>query len=146
MSEWTRPEEGKAALSPGTPPFAPSSWHCSTGACAPITARLADLLPPARFEVVYSGVISADAPADAAALAKRMARLGIRQIKVKVGTTDDAARLEAVRKAVGVEVELRADANGAWSADEAIEQSTAIWRTSSCNRSNSRCDPMIWWE
>ena len=71
-------------------------WSLRADACA-----LADLLPPARYEVVYSGVISADAPAEAAALAKRMARLGIRQIKVKVGTTDDAARLDAVRKAVG---------------------------------------------
>jgi len=92
-------------------------WSLRADYCA-----LADLLPPARYEVVYSGVISADAPNDAAALAKRMARFGVRQIKVKVGTPDDAARLEAVRKAVGDEVELRADANGAWQADEAIEQ------------------------
>ena len=92
-------------------------WSLRADDCA-----LADLLPAARFEVVYSGVISADAPADAAALAKRMARLGLRQIKVKVGTADDVARLKAVRKAVGDEVELRADANGAWSAQEAVEK------------------------
>jgi len=85
-------------------------------------SALADHLPPSRLEVVYSGVISADSPKDAAALAKRMARLGLQQIKVKVGTADDAARLAAVRKAVGDEVELRADANGAWSAAQAIAQ------------------------
>ena len=85
-------------------------------------SALADYLAPARFEVVYSGVISADSPKDAAALAKRMARLGLRQIKIKVGTPDDAARLAAVRKAVGSAVELRADANGAWSAAQALEQ------------------------
>ena len=85
-------------------------------------SALADYLPPCRFEVVYSGVISADNPKDAAALAKRMARLGIKQIKVKVGTADDAARLDAVRKAVGDGVELRADANGAWTAAQALEQ------------------------
>ena len=84
-------------------------------------SALADYLAPARFEVVYSGVISADSPKDAAAMAKRMARLGLRQIKIKVGTPDDAARLAAVRKAVGSAVELRADANGAWSAADAIE-------------------------
>ena len=83
---------------------------------------LSELLTPVRYEVVYSGVISADAPKDAAALAKRMARLGVRQIKVKVGTADDVARLEAVRKVVGDDIELRADANGAWSADEAVAQ------------------------
>ncbi len=91
-------------------------------------SALADFLPPERFEVVYSGVISADSPKDAAALAKRMARLGLPQIKVKVGTTDDAARLDAVRKAVGEEVELRADANGAWSAAQAIEQLNQLAR------------------
>ena len=85
-------------------------------------SALADYLAPARFEVVYSGVISADSPKDAAAMAKRMARLGLRQIKIKVGTPDDAARLAAVRKAVGSAVELRADANGAWSAADAIER------------------------
>jgi L-Ala-D/L-Glu epimerase len=90
-------------------------WSLRADHCA-----LADLLPPRRAEVVYSGVISADAPADAGALAKRMAQLGLRQIKVKVGTGDDIARLEAVRKAAGAGVELRADANGAWSATEAI--------------------------
>jgi muconate cycloisomerase len=91
-------------------------WSLRADHCA-----LADLLPPRRFEIVYSGVISADAPAEAAALAERMARLGLRQIKVKVGTADDFARLEAVRNAVGDKVKLRADANGAWSAKEAIE-------------------------
>jgi len=85
-------------------------------------AALADYLPPTRFEVVYSGVISADHPRDAAALAKRMARLKLKQIKVKVGGSDDAERLAAVRDAIGDQVELRADANGAWSAGQAIEQ------------------------
>jgi muconate cycloisomerase len=41
---------------------------------------------------------------------------------VKVGTAADERRLAAVRKAVGDQVELRADANAAWTADEAIEQ------------------------
>jgi len=92
-------------------------WSLGADHCA-----LADLLGPARYEVVYSGVISADGPTEAAALAKRMARLGIGQIKVKVGTADDDVRMEAVRKAVRDDVELRADANGAWNASQAIEQ------------------------
>ncbi|HKY06899.1 MAG TPA: enolase C-terminal domain-like protein [Candidatus Binatia bacterium] len=92
-------------------------WSLRADHCA-----LADLLPPARLEVVYSGVISADAPSEAAALAKRMVQLGLRQIKVKVGTADDYARLEAVRKAVGDQVELRGDANGVWNAPEALNR------------------------
>jgi len=110
--------------------FAPSNWRCSIGACAPIIARWRICFLRA-FRVVYSGVISADEPKDAAALAKRMTRLGIRQIKVKVGTTDDAARLEAVRKAVGDEVELRADANGAWRAAKPWSN-YSDWRNSNC--------------
>ena len=122
LPDWTRNENSASAVVAWNAAFcavelALLDWSLRADACA-----LGDLLPPARFEVVYSGVISADAPADAAALAKRMARLGMQQIKVKVGTADDFARLEAVHKAVGDGVELRADANGAWSADDAIGQ------------------------
>jgi L-alanine-DL-glutamate epimerase-like enolase superfamily enzyme/pyrroloquinoline quinone (PQQ) biosynthesis protein C len=122
VPEWTRQEGRQSSIAAWNAAFcavelALLDWSLRADHCA-----LADLLPPARYEIVYSGVISADAPDDAAALAKRMARLGIRQIKVKVGTIDDTARLEAVRKAVGDDVELRTDANGAWKADEAIEQ------------------------
>ncbi len=83
---------------------------------------LADFLPPARNEVVYSGVISSDDPAQAANQAQRIVKFGLRQLKIKVGTADDYERVAAVRKAVGNDVELRADANGAWSEDEAIAQ------------------------
>jgi len=87
-----------------------------------LNCSLADFLPPARNEVVYSGVISSDKPAEAAALAKRMVKFGLRQLKIKVGTPNDYERVAAVRQAVGNEVELRADANGAWSAADAIAQ------------------------
>jgi muconate cycloisomerase len=128
MPEWTK--SGERASSPVAwnaafcaVELALLDWSLRADHCA-----LADLLPPARYEVVYSGVISADAPKDAGALARRLARFGIHQIKVKVGTPDDAARLEAVRKAVGDKVELRADANAAWQADEAIEQLRRLTR------------------
>ena len=87
-----------------------------------LNCSLADFLPPERREVVYSGVISSDHPAEAAALAKRMVKFGLRQLKIKVGTPDDYERVAAVRQAVGNDVELRADANGAWSTAEAIAQ------------------------
>ena len=87
-----------------------------------LNTSLANFLLPVRYDVIYSGVIPSDSPQEAAALAGRMIKLGIRQIKIKVGTDDDIARLEAVRKSVGDEVELRADANGAWSAAEAVAQ------------------------
>jgi muconate cycloisomerase len=87
-----------------------------------LSISLADFLPSARNEVIYSGVISSDNPNEAAALAKRMVRFGLNQLKIKVGTADDFERVAAVRKAVGPEVELRADANGAWNAAQAVAQ------------------------
>ncbi|MGH2839621.1 MAG: enolase C-terminal domain-like protein, partial [Solirubrobacteraceae bacterium] len=45
---------------------------------------------------------------------------GFRCVKVKVGIGDDAGRVAAVRAAVGHEVALRVDANGAWEPDEAV--------------------------
>ena len=44
---------------------------------------------------------------------------GFTTLKVKVGVGDDAGRLAAVR-AVAPEAALRADANGAWTVDEAV--------------------------
>jgi muconate cycloisomerase len=53
---------------------------------------------------------------------------GFRQIKVKVGITgqDDPARLWAIRRRIGRNVELRVDANEAWAADEAAERIRAL--------------------
>jgi L-Ala-D/L-Glu epimerase len=41
-------------------------------------------------------------------------------VKVKVGVGDDAGRLAAVRAAVGPDVAIRIDANGAWTVEQAI--------------------------
>lgn len=46
---------------------------------------------------------------------------GFRCVKVKVGLGNDVGRVAAVRAAVGPEMAIRLDANGAWSVDEAIE-------------------------
>ncbi|EMA47386.1 o-succinylbenzoate synthase [Halococcus saccharolyticus] len=54
--------------------------------------------------------------------AARAVEQGFSTLKVKVGArevAEDVARLDAVRNAVGDETELRADANGAWSREEA---------------------------
>lgn len=76
-------------------------------------------LPPARANVTYTGVIDASDPAAAAEMARRFAQAGMNSIKVKIGIDDDAARLQAVREAVGDDIEIRVDANGVWSADTA---------------------------
>jgi L-alanine-DL-glutamate epimerase-like enolase superfamily enzyme len=41
-------------------------------------------------------------------------------VKAKVGAGDDAARVAAVREALGADVALRVDANGAWDVEQAV--------------------------
>ena len=54
--------------------------------------------------------------AEAAAWRER----GFETFKLKLGIGDDAERARAVREAVGPDARLRVDANGAWSADQAV--------------------------
>jgi L-alanine-DL-glutamate epimerase-like enolase superfamily enzyme len=65
--------------------------------------------------------------ATAAAAAAAAARAGFRCVKVKVGVGDDAARVAAVRAAVGDAMAIRVDANGAWeTVDEALANLRAL--------------------
>ncbi|MEM6802326.1 MAG: enolase C-terminal domain-like protein [Bacteroidota bacterium] len=50
----------------------------------------------------------------------KMSQLGMRQIKVKVGQEDDLAQLKEVRKQLDAEVDIRVDANRAWTYEEAL--------------------------
>jgi o-succinylbenzoate synthase len=96
---------------------------------APPDERAADAASKATREarkVVESVPVNAtvgDADAETtAARAVEAADAGFDCVKVKVGArpvAEDAARLEAVRDAVGPGVELRADANASWARDEA---------------------------
>jgi L-Ala-D/L-Glu epimerase len=83
----------------------------------PVSALLSDD-PAAAVRV--NATIAAEDRAEAAAQAAAAARAGFTCVKIKVGIGDDAGRVAAVRAAVGPEVELRLDANGAWSVDEAV--------------------------
>ena len=77
-------------------------------------------LAPIRRDVVYTGVIDATDPETAGEMAARYAQARFGTLKVKVGGHDDLQRLEAVRNAAGGRIEIRVDANGAWTALEAI--------------------------
>jgi L-alanine-DL-glutamate epimerase-like enolase superfamily enzyme len=59
-------------------------------------------------------------PLDAAELARECADAGFETVKLKVGLPDDEDRVRAVREAIGPDVALRLDANGAWTVNEAI--------------------------
>jgi muconate cycloisomerase len=119
-ADWTRSDDGSVIA--WNAAFCAVELALLDWSLRSLNCSLADFLPPARNEVVYSGVISSDNPIEAAALAKRMVKFGLRQLKIKVGTADDYQRVAAVRQAVGDDVELRADANGAWSPAEAIAE------------------------
>jgi o-succinylbenzoate synthase len=73
---------------------------------------------PARAIAVNASIGALD-PQEAAAAAAAAVAAGYSCLKLKVGVGDDDARVAAVRAAVGPEPQLRLDANGAWSVDQA---------------------------
>jgi L-Ala-D/L-Glu epimerase / N-acetyl-D-glutamate racemase len=80
----------------------------------------AHLLPPRRQTVCYSGVITAGSLETVANYARHMKLIGLRHVKVKVGSDDDVERVRIVRETMGPEVSIRVDANAAWGFDQAV--------------------------
>jgi len=76
------------------------------------------LAADARAAVTVNATVGASDRGAAAAMAAAAARAGFACVKVKVGIGDDAGRVAAVRAAVGPEVAIRVDANGAWATPE----------------------------
>jgi o-succinylbenzoate synthase len=77
---------------------------------------------PLRTEIAVNSTVPAVGPEEAYGIA-RAAGCGTAKVKVAErgqALTDDAARLEAVRDALGTGGKLRIDANGGWSVDEAL--------------------------
>ncbi len=90
-----------------------------------------DLLGPGRrVEVEVNGLVSAVTAEAAAREAAALAAGGYRCLKLKVGserTVDELGeRVAAVRAAIGPEVRLRLDANGAWGEAQAIRALRAL--------------------
>lgn len=87
---------------------------------APVHVLLGGARRPGRIPLKFS--IGAFAPREAARVAETALELGLRAVKVKVGTelVQDLARVEAVRSVVGAEVRVGVDANGGWTESEAL--------------------------
>jgi L-alanine-DL-glutamate epimerase-like enolase superfamily enzyme len=83
----------------------------------PIAALLTD---DPEAHVPVNATIGATDRAGAASAAAAAVDAGYQCVKVKVGVGDDAGRVAAVRRAVGDQVALRLDANGAWTVEEAV--------------------------
>ncbi|HEX4805684.1 MAG TPA: enolase C-terminal domain-like protein [Conexibacter sp.] len=81
---------------------------------------------PEPAAVAVNALLSAEDRAGAAREAAAAAAAGFTCVKVKVGIGDDAGRVAAVRAAVGDEVALRVDANGAWSVETAAAHLRAL--------------------
>lgn len=71
---------------------------------------------------VYASSIFWDSPANMAATAADLVERGYRAVKVKVGqgVETDIKCLDAIRRAVGSEIQLMVDANGAYNCPDAI--------------------------
>lgn len=83
----------------------------------------------ALAEVPVNVAIPRLSPGEASQVAIAAVAAGVRTIKLKVGgalLSDDIARVRTVREAVGSEINIRLDANQAWSELEAVEALTAL--------------------
>jgi len=89
----------------------------------PLVALLAD---DALTRVPVNAIVGAEDRATAATQAAAAAAQGFGCVKVKVGSGDDAGRLAAVRAAVGPDIALRVDANGAWDVETAMRMIEAL--------------------
>ncbi len=76
--------------------------------------------------VAVNATIGAEDRAGAAARADAARRAGFRCVKLKVGIGDDAGRVAAVRAALGPQPQLRLDANGAWTVEQAAQMIEAL--------------------
>ena len=83
----------------------------------PVATLLVDDPLPA---VPVNALVGAEDRETASTQAAAAVAAGFRCLKVKVGVGDDAGRVAAVRAAVGPDVALRIDANGAWTVEEAV--------------------------
>lgn len=108
----------------------PAARHGVQLAMADLAARRVDtplaryLRPDAPLSIPLNATIGAITESDAVAAACRAVRAGFPAVKCKVGTDSidaDVSRACAVREAIGDEVDLRLDANRAWTPGEASE-------------------------
>ncbi len=89
----------------------------------PVAALLTD--DPTNAVEVNATLTALDR-AGVAQQALQASREGFTCVKVKVGVGDDGGRVAAARAAMGPEVALRLDANGAWSVEEAVRAIEAL--------------------
>jgi L-alanine-DL-glutamate epimerase-like enolase superfamily enzyme len=78
--------------------------------------------PKLRQSVVYSAVIPMMSPEQMSQIFNLIKMNHMRFVKLKVGTDTDLETLKIAREQLGYEVDIRVDANSAWSPSEAIQR------------------------
>jgi len=76
--------------------------------------------PKLRTSLEYSAVIPLMSPESMRHLLQLVKMNSMRFVKLKVGTDDDLANLRLIREELGDNVDIRVDANSAWTPSEAI--------------------------
>ena len=96
----------------------------SVGDAIRMVAHAGELLQSRPRPVRYSGAITAETSRKELVSALKMKLYGFHQVKVKVGVPgqDDPARLAWLRRILGRKMDLRIDANEAWSAEEVVDR------------------------
>jgi L-Ala-D/L-Glu epimerase len=89
-----------------------------------VTQMLAPDIYSFQPKVQYSGAITSAKGFKAKLAAWKMWIFGFQQLKIKVGIEgyDDVSRLKSIRKRVGKKMDLRVDANEAWSSDSVVQK------------------------
>jgi len=123
-----------AVLATVSPPASVRAWNglrCAlelavVDAALRVQARgLADLLPPARKQVVYSGVVSATSREKSLRIARQFRQLGVQDYKLKVRPTTPVDLVREIRALIGP-ASLRLDANASFVLEDALEFCRAI--------------------
>jgi L-alanine-DL-glutamate epimerase-like enolase superfamily enzyme len=76
--------------------------------------------------VVCNATLPAANPAATRVLAEDWSSQGFRTFKLKVGLAGDVTQVATVRQALGPEIAIRVDANGAWSVGDAMDRLQAL--------------------
>ena len=122
-------DEVAAALTNGTAPGAPPQARTAEEmARLDLEARREGrpIGEPGAERIAVNRTLPAGPPEEVAARAREGVQEGYACFKLKVGLPDDLERVAAVREAIGPWPALRIDANGAWSAEQAVEAVAAL--------------------
>src|SRR3954447_7213246 len=76
--------------------------------------------------VVCNATLPAANPSETRRMAEQWRAQGVRTFKLKVGLPGDVTQVATVRQALGADIDIRVDANGAWSVEDAAERLPAL--------------------